>query len=145
VKELTEPKKYCPVMINGLKRSLNINGKSHLVFGIETDNSARCNGVLIKVSHAELVRLKTREKLYTLKPLDKKRVGFPYQKRLQFNPADTIVYFSPQAEYVLTPTELLTKQSQTQKQTQNYTQIAQRGAAAISDTFLQDFLATTII
>ena len=58
VKEINQPKENWPVMINGLKRSLNVRGKNHLVFGIDDVNGEWCNGVLIKVSPDELRRLK---------------------------------------------------------------------------------------
>ena len=34
VKEINQPKQSWPVMINGLKRSLNVTGKNNIVFGI---------------------------------------------------------------------------------------------------------------
>ena len=145
VKEVTQPKKSCPVTINGLKRSLNVMGKNHLVFGINDDKSEWCNGILIKVSPTELTRLQKREKLYTLKTLDKKRVEFPYKKKLQFNPDDVIVSFYPQAKYVLTKTELMTKQ-QFQSQLlrmQDYVHTCQMGAADVSREFYKDFTETT--
>jgi hypothetical protein len=140
-KELTLPKKTWPVMVNGLKRSLNVHGKNHLVFGVKDVKSSHCNGILFKVNPEELARLQEREKLYTIKTLDKTRVEFPYKKIIQFKPADTIVCFYPQAKYVLTKKELVAKQP---LKMQAYMRICQRGAAAISADFYNDFLTTTV-
>ena len=78
-KELTQPKKTWPVMINGLKRSLNVRGKNHLVFGVKDVKTSHCNGILFKVNAEELARLQEREKLYKMKTIDIKRVEFPYK------------------------------------------------------------------
>ena len=128
-------------MVNGLKRSLNVHGKNHLVFGVKDVKTSHCNGILFKVSPQELASLEEREKLYTMKTLDKTRIEFPYKKTLQFKPADTIVCFYPQAKYVLTKKELTTKQP---SKTQNYLRICETGAAAISADFYNDFLQTTV-
>lgn len=141
-RELTHPKKSWPVVINGLKRSLNVHGKNHLVFGVKDVKTSHCNGILFKVNAEELARLQEREKLYTLKTLDKKRVVFPYKKKILFKPDDEIVCFYPQAKYVLTKKELATKPS---LQPQHYLHMCQTGAAAISTDFYNDFLETTII
>ena len=137
-KELTLPKKSWPVMVNGLKRSLNVHGKNHLVFGVKDVKTSHCNGILFKVNENELARLQERERLYRVKPLDKKRVGFPYNKTLHFKPADQIVCFYPQAKYVLTKKELTAKTQPLQ-----YLRICQRGATAISEEFYNDFIETT--
>ena len=141
VKEINQPKENWPVMINGLKRSLNVRGKNHLVFGIDDVNGEWCNGVLIKVSQDELRRLKKREKLYKLKTLDKDKVKFPYKKILQFNPTDKIVYFSPKSNYVLTNNELANN-AQSFK-AQHYLHLSQTGAAEIGPDFYNDFMRTT--
>jgi hypothetical protein len=141
VKEINQPKESWPVMINGLKRSLNVGGKNHLVFGVDNVNGEWCNGVLIKVSPDELMRLKKRERLYTLKTLDKDKVTFPYKKTLQFNSTDTIVYFYPKDKYVLTNNELANN-SQSFK-AQHYLHLSQTGAAEIGQDFYNDFMRTT--
>jgi len=141
VKEINQPKESCPVMINGLKRSLNVGGKNHLVFGVEDVKGEWCNGVLIKVSPAELRRLKKRETLYKLKTLDKERVKFPYKKTLQFKSTDKIVYFYPKAKYVLTKNEVANN-SQSFK-AQHYLNLSQTGAAEIGRDFYNDFMRTT--
>ena len=141
-KELTIPKKSYPVMINGLKRSLNVQGKNYLVFGVKDVKTSHCNGILFKVNAEELARLQEREKLYTMKTIDKKRVEFPYKKTLQFKPADTIVCFYPQAKYVLTKKELITKQS---LQSKAYMKICETGAEEIDPDFYNDFLLTTSV
>jgi hypothetical protein len=148
VKEVNHPKKRWPVIINGLKRSLNIMGKKHLVFGIKDVKGEWCNGVLIKVSPTELNRLQKREKLYTLKIVDKTKIEFPYKKTLHLKPTDTIVSFYPKTDYVLTKKELTTKQDLTTKQhlkTQKYIHICHTGATAISRDFYNDFIETTTI
>ena len=143
-KELTQPKKSWPVMVNGLKRSLNVHGKNHLVFGVKDVKTSHCNGILFKVNADELARLQEREKLYTMKTLDKKQVEFPYKKKIQFKPADTIVCFYPQTKYVLTKKELAAKTSSQPLKMQNYLRICETGAAAISADFYNDFMTTTV-
>jgi hypothetical protein len=140
IKELTQPKKSWPVVINGLKRSLNVMGQKHLVFGVKDVKTAWCNGVLFKVNENELARLQEREKLYTMKTVDKQRVEFPYKKTLRFKAADQIVCFYPQAKYVLTKKELMAKNP---VQSPDYLRICQTGAAAISANFYNDFIETT--
>jgi hypothetical protein len=142
VKEFSQPKKSWPVLINGLKRSLNVMGQRHLVFGVKEVKTAWCNGLLIKVNENELARLQEREKLYTMKTIDKKRVDFSYKKTLQFKPADQIVCFYPQAKYVLTKKELVTK-IPLHIQSQHYVDNCKTGAAAVSTEFYEDFLETT--
>jgi len=141
-KELTQPKKCWPVMVNGLKRSLNVHGKNHLVFGVKDVKSSRCNGILFKVSPIELDRLQEREKLYKMKLLDKTRVEFPYKKKIIFKQDDQIVCFYPQAKYILTKKELIAKKP---LQSQNYLNICKTGAAAISRDFYNDFIELTTV
>ena len=135
-KELTQPKKNWPVMINGLKRSLNVQGKNHLVFGVKDVKTSHCNGILFKVNAEELARLQEREKLYKMKTIDIKRVEFPYKKTLHFKPEDQIVCFYPQAKYVLTKKELIGKQPS------SYLRKCQTGAEEMGPIFYKDFLAT---
>jgi cation transport regulator ChaC len=139
-KELTQPKKSWPVIINGLKRSLNVNGKNHLVYGVKDVKTSHCNGILFKVNAEELARLQEREKLYSMKTIEKKRVEFPYKKTLHFKPADQIVSFYPQAKYVLTKKELTTQQP---LQSPHYLHLCQRGAEEMGTTFYKDFLEMT--
>ena len=131
-------------MINGLKRSLNVQGKNHLVFGVKDVKTSHCNGILFKVNAEELARLQEREKLYKMKTIDIKRVEFPYKKTLHFKPADTIVCFYPQTKYVLTKKELAAKTSSQPLKMQNYLRICETGAAAISADFYNDFMTTTV-
>ena len=138
-KELTQPKKSWPVMINGLKRSLNVQGKNHLVFGVKDVKTSHCNGILFKVNPEELARLQEREKLYKMQTIDTKRVEFPYKKTLQFKPADQIVCFYPQAKYVLTKKELITKEPS------HYLRKCQTGAEEMGTIFYKDFLDTTTL
>ena len=133
VKEIEEPRKHWPVVVKGLKRSLNVRGRRHRVFGVKAVPSAFCNGLLIKINAAELAQLQEREKLYTMTSLAKERVFFPYDQRIQFQPADQIIYFYPQTKYVV---PFSSKPSA-------YVRKCKAGAAAISDIFLQDFLNTT--
>jgi hypothetical protein len=141
-KELTQPKKTCPALVHGLKRSLNVGGKNYLVFGVKNVKTSQCNGLLMKVNESELAQLQEREKLYVMKPLDKARIEFPYKKNIHFNHADQIVCFYPQAKYVLTKKELLTKQH-LYMHSENYLRTCKTGAAVISEEFLKDFLAMT--
>ena len=134
--------KNWPVVVNGLKRSLNVNGKNHLVFGVKDVKTSICNGILFKVNKNELTKLEEREKLYKMKTLDKKRVEFPYNKKIYFNPADQIICFYPQVKYVLTKKELV-KNPDFYIKSQNYLKICQTGAAAISIEFYNDFMEMT--
>lgn len=140
IKEFEKKKRACPVMVNGLKRSLNVSGQKHCVFGVKTAKSAKCNGLLIKINEMELVKLEQREKLYTLKPLAKERIDFAYGKCFQLKPKDQIFYFAPQANYVLTQ-----KQMASCLHDQVYVRQCLAGAHAIGDDFFQDFLKTTNI
>ena len=137
---ITHPKKSCPVMIMGLKRSLNVHGKNHLVFGVKDVKTSHCNGILFKVNENELAQLKEREKLYNMKTLDKKRVEFPYKKKIQFKPADQIVCFYPQTKYVLTKKELA---AMIPSQPKNYLHKCETGAAAQGEEFYKDYVETT--
>ena len=138
IKELNQPKKGCPVSVEGLKRSLNVGGNKHRVFGVKDVPTAHCNGILIKVNATELASLKEREKLYTIKALAKDRIKFPYKKCIKFKPADQILCFYPEAKYILTKAKLAAKQMDAA-----YVRGALTGAAAISAGFLQDFIDTT--
>jgi len=139
IKEIERPetKKICPVMVKGLKRSLNVNGKQ-LVLGVKDVKTAVCNGILFKVNENELAKLEQREKLYTMKTLAKARIVFAYKKCIQFSPADQIICFYPQAKYVLKKSELLGKTA-----APTYLSQCKTGAAAISANFFNDFLVTT--
>ena len=133
-------KKICPVHVKGLKRSLNVDGKKHRVFGVKDVKSALCNGILFKVTDKELDNLIEREKLYTLKPLSKDRILFNYTKCITFKPDDKVVCFYPMTKYVLTKTKLDTKPIN-----ENYLQICIHGVSKINQQFLDDFINTTVI
>ena len=137
-KELTQPKKICPVFVHGLKRSLNVNGKNHLVFGVKDVKTSLCNGILFKVNTTELARLQDREKLYTMKTIEPERLEFYTRKCFKFQASDQIVCFYPQPKYVLTKKNLSRKPVSSV-----YSRVCRDGAAAISDAFLQDFLTFT--
>jgi hypothetical protein len=139
IKEIERPetKKICPVIVKGLKRSLNVNGK-HLVLGVKDVKTAVCNGILFKVNQNELIKLQKREKLYTMKTLAKAQIDFAYKKCIQFKPDDRIMCFYPQANYVLKKSEVLDKTA-----APTYLSQCKAGAAAISAEFLNDFLSTT--
>lgn len=135
IKEIERSKKICPVMVTGLKRSLNVKGEKHLVFGVKNVKTSKCNGILFKVNETELAKLQQREKLYTMKPLAKERIVFAYGKCLSLKPADQIICFYPQASYVLTKKELLDEE----RPISAYVRNCKAGARAIGDTFFQDF------
>jgi hypothetical protein len=137
-KELTHPKKIYPCLIKGLKRSLNVDGKNHLVMGVKDVKTSQCNGILIQVTPEELANLQKRERLYQLKTIVKSRVEFPYSPKIQFQAADEVLCFYPQVKYVLTRKALVTKTIST-----TYVNTCKKGAAAISPEFLEDFIATT--
>ncbi len=134
--QLNHPKKICPVIITGLKRTLNVAGKSSRLFGVKNvKNKATCNGILFKVNETELSNLLRREKLYEMKELAQSRVQFVYNKCLTFKPADKIICFFPRPQYVLTKKMLATKPISA-----TYSAICTEGAAKISEAFLTDFL-----
>ena len=133
-------KKICPVTVKGLKRSLNVNGKNHRVFGVKDVKTAFCNGLLFKVTDKELDNLIEREKLYTIKPLSKSRILFNYKKCITFKPNDEVICFYPMKKYVLTKTKLDTKPIN-----ENYLQICIEGSSKINKQFLDDFVKTTVI
>ena len=139
-KELTQPKKITPVMVKGLKRSLNVIGplNKQLVFGVKDVKTANCNGILIKVNLIELEKLQQREKLYTMKKLEKKRIDFYYNKSIKFNTYDEIICFYPQSKYVVPKTKLSSKPL-----IPRYIDICTEGAKQISTEFYDDFIATT--
>jgi hypothetical protein len=140
IKELDKPKKFCPVIVQGLKRSLNVNGAKQLVLGVKDVKTAVCNGILLKVSTNELAKLQEREKLYTMKTLEKTRVDFAYGKCVALTSADQIICFYPQARYVLTKKEVPIKYKASA-----YMRKCLAGANAIGDDFFQDFLKTTTL
>jgi hypothetical protein len=144
----TKPKKAWPVLVHGLKRSLNVMGAKNKVFGVKEVSHSKCNGILFKVNSDELAKLQTREKLYTLEPLKQERIAFIYEEPQpqhqhqhhppKLNPSDQIFYFRPQAPYVLTK-----KEAATQPVSAKYINTCLDGAAKVSETFLQDFLTMT--
>ena len=133
-------KKICPVTVKGLKRSLNVNGENHRVFGVKDVKTALCNGLLFKVTDKELYNLIEREKLYTMKPLEKSRILFNYTKCVTFKPNDKLVCFYPMEGYILTRNNLNTKPIN-----KNYLQICIDGLYKINKQFLDDFVKTTVI
>lgn len=141
IKEIQRPenKKICPVIVSGLKRTLNVKGAKQLLFGVKNVKTAHCNGILFKVNEMELVKLQEREKLYTIKTLAKERIDFVYGKCLSLKSADQIICFYPQASYVLTKKYLLDVEETTAIA---YVRNCKSGARAISDVFFQDFLDT---
>lgn len=140
IKEIERLKKICPVMVKGLKRSLNVTGEKHLVFGVKDVKTSSCNGILFKVNETELAKLQQREKLYTMKTLAKERIDFAYGKCLSLNPNDQIICFYPQAKYILTKKELVTS-----LQSQHYLRKCQTGATAMGLDFYKDFMQTTTV
>ena len=139
-KELTQPKKITPVMVKGLKRSLNVIGplNKQLVFGVKDVKTANCNGILIKVNLIELEKIQKREKLYTMKPLGKERIVFHYKKSINFNTYDEVFCFYPQPKYVVPKTKLASKPL-----VPKYIDICIEGAQKISNDFYDDFIETT--
>ena len=133
-------KKFCPVTVKGLKRSLNVSGKTHRVFGVKDVKTSICNGILFKVNEKELYNLTNREKLYTMKSLSKDRILFNYTKCITFKPNDTVICFYPIAKYVLPKKKLNTKPIN-----EDYLKICINGSYKINEKFLEDFIKTTTI
>ncbi len=139
-KELTHPKKICPVMVKGLKRSLNVIGplNKQLVFGVKDVKTASCNGILFKVSLIELENLRQREKLYTMKLLEQERIVFQYNKSIKFHTYDELICFYPQPKYVVPKKKLASKPL-----LPHYINICVEGAKEINNEFYNDFIETT--
>ena len=137
--DLYKNKRCWPVLLNGFKRALNVQGQNHLVFGLKERSTGRCNGILLKVGKKELDQLVLREKLYSLKPLPKENLSFPYTpKPLHFHATDEVFYFCPQAKHVLTK-----KAAEEKPRPAAYLNLCLQGAAAQGPAFLQDFIHTT--
>jgi hypothetical protein len=139
-------KKIYPVVVHGLKRSLNVLGGTsefqYKVMGVKDVKTAKCNGILFKVTEKELSALIAREQLYTLKSLDSTRILFAYKhallpKALHFKPADKIVCFYPQTKYVLPKKDLTAYPVKP-----GYLKICLDGAAEYGIDFFEDFLAS---
>jgi cation transport regulator ChaC len=92
-------RKICPVVVKDLKRYFNVlgNGNDRLL-GVKDMPNSVCNGIIYRVSEAELERLIAREKHYTPKILERQRIMFSYNKTIPFTPADEIICFYPQAK-----------------------------------------------
>ena len=141
--EINNPlkRKIWPVMVDGLKRSFNVSstGGKYKVLGIKEVKKNKCNGILIKLRTAEeLAKLIEREKNYSTKWLDHKRISFPYKKQLTLNPDDQVIYFYPKAKYTLTK-----KAAEQLAIRPNYLTVCLEGAVDIGEDFLQDFAETT--
>ena len=139
--KIASRKKIYPVVVDGLKRSLNVLGGSELkykVMGVKDVKTANCNGVLFKVTQKELMDLIAREQLYTPKTLDPTRISFAYNKAsLHFKPTDKIVCFYPQPKYVLPKKELAAYPVKP-----GYLKNCLDGAAQFNVAFYEDFLAS---
>ena len=131
-------KKSCPVIIKGAKRSLNVMGKNHKVFGIKDVKTSFCNGILFKVNEKDMEYLINRESLYTIKLIAKNRILFDYKKTINFKSNDKIITFYPDTKYVLTK-----KQLSLNPTSSKYLNICIEGASSLGDDFLQDFTEMT--
>ena len=79
-------RKICPVMVKDLKRYFNVIGNgNYRVLGVKDVPNSVCNGIIYRVSEAELERLIEREKHYTPKLLDRQRIMFSYNKTIRWN------------------------------------------------------------
>ena len=134
----TKNKKSCPVIIKGLKLSLNVMGKTHKLFGVKDVNTSSCNGILFKVNEKEIQNLIEREKLYTIKEITKNRILFDYKKSINFNPNDKIICFYPQHKYVLTKKQLLSHPLSSK-----YLNSCIDGASSFGEDFSNDFIEMT--
>jgi len=137
-------RKIYPVMVTGLKRSFNVTstGGKYKVLGVKesSDPTNKCNGVLFKIHHEEeMANLLRREKNYTPKPIDPKRILFEYKKQFVFKPADRVICFFPQAKHVL-----LKKIAKQREIRPTYLNLCLAGAAEQGSAFLQDFRDTTL-
>ena len=105
-------------MVTGLKRSFNVTstGGKYKVLGVKesSDPTIKCNGVLFKIHHEEeMANLLRREKNYTPKLIDPKRILFEYKKQFVFKPADRVICFFPQAKHVLLKKNRQTERNKT--------------------------------
>lgn len=132
-------RKICPVVVKDLKRYFNVlgNGNDRLL-GVKDMPNSVCNGILYRVSEAELERLIEREKHYMPKILERERIMFSYNKTIPFTPDDEIICFYPQAKYTLTKKIAITLPIR-----ENYFPTCTEGAKKISKAFFEDFMQTT--
>ena len=134
-------KKICPVLVQGLKRTLNVHSKTggnSRVFGVKDVKTANCNGVLFKVAAPEIDALIRREQLYTMKYIAPERIAFPYGPKLKLKPTDQIICFYPIAKYVLPKKSLSAYPVKPA-----YLNICLEGAAQLGPEFFADFLDLT--
>jgi hypothetical protein len=134
-------KKLYPVKVAGLKRAINVNcgNGTYKVLGVKKNQRHWCNGVLFKVNETDLAKLIKREQKYTPELLDPAQLTFAYTKtHPTFKPDDQIIYFLPQPAQRLSQKEAASREIRP-----DYLNQCLRGAAAISEDFLKDFLATT--
>ena len=133
-------KKIYPVIVKGLKRSLNVAGRNHKVFGVKDVKTSLCNGILFKVNNKDLKYLIERESLYTIKNIDKNRINFSYDKHINFNINDKIYCFYPEPKYILNK-----KNINNLPISKKYLNICKQGSSFIGNNFLQDFISMSII
>ena len=137
-------KKMYPVIVSGLRRQYNVAGDSETLLGVYKDNSAVCNGALIKINNNELDRLTNREKKYTVGRISIKQLIFKYgikgnksQQPIKISEDDTIIYFKPITQYV---SQYIHTGSVPDTP---YLKRCITGASRFGDVFLQDFIDTT--
>ena len=142
IKEIHKNKNIIPVLVKGLKRSFNVSSKGgkYKVLGVRNSSSskAECNGVLVKVNKEELAELIEREKNYSIKPIKKDRLSFPYGKEVELKNEDQLFCFYPETLFKLTKTE-----SERIPIRPNYLNICLEGAKALGEDFFNDFIETT--
>ena len=108
VGELENPlsKPVWPVTVAGLQRRLDVltPSSNSLVFGVyqREEEEATTNGILFQVNKHELQKLKLRERLYTVKTLDTKRIINTYGVVLP--PIKKLLCFFPIKKYVVNHT-----------------------------------------
>jgi cation transport regulator ChaC len=137
LKQLEKPelRKLNPVTILNLERIL-IQYKTFQNFGVKDKIKAKTNGVLIQVTTDEILRLDRREKYYTRKELDKKRILFNYGNKLNFNHTDKVyIYYPNETVYKTTYKKTI--------QSLKYIKICLLGSIQFGKTFLIDFIKST--
>jgi len=136
-KEFNKNKKVLPVIISGFTRYFNVSssGGKYKVLGIKNKKGAQCNGILFTLSEEELEKLIKREKNYSIKTIENKRVSFHYGKTIVLNENDQVLCFYPKPNYILTK-----KEADKIPIRPYYLTTCLEGAKSMGEDFLHDFV-----
>lgn len=138
-------RRMAAIRIKNLKRAWNVCGAKEVFLGVKDKKGCESNGLLFQVSQEELQKLKQRERLYTARPLDQRRIRFyKGQTNIQLQPRDQVICFYPKQKFTQTVLAKVQKgKRKTCKKNFNYIQLCLEGTLQIGDEFTYDFLNTT--